>query len=263
MANGANRLFNVIKNTSESTNVKPSELVSLTVKSLNPIVFNKDDKLDVPEEFCVFNNNIDKSKFQIGDTVSAFVFNEGQLYFIQQTDNGNASSINYNNVYNKPKINNVELVDNKTLEELDIPTENQIKQLIENYILEDNKKKYYIGKIIMETENVNPATYLGFGTWQLWGAGRVPVGIDITQTEFNTVEKTGGEKTHTLTIEEMPSHNHDLAMANSGTSYMEYAGYSDGQNVAIRNVAIKNTGGGQSHNILQPYIVCYMWKRIA
>jgi len=50
-----------------------------------------------------------------------------------------------------------------------------ITTLIENKILEDNKKKYYIGKIIMDTANVNPAMYLGFGTWQQWGQGRVAV----------------------------------------------------------------------------------------
>lgn len=84
----------------------------------------------------------------------------------------------------------------------------QIKKDISNKLLEDNKKKYYVGKLIFDTKNVNPATYLGFGTWQLWGSGRVPVGIDTSQTEFNTVEKTGGEKTHKLTLAEIPSHTH-------------------------------------------------------
>ena len=47
----------------------------------------------------------------------------------------------------------------------------EIKEIIKEAILEDNKKKYYVGKIIIETANVNPATYLGFGTWQYWGGG--------------------------------------------------------------------------------------------
>ena len=42
----------------------------------------------------------------------------------------------------------------------------------------------------METTNTNPATYLGFGTWISWGAGKVPVGVDTADTDFATVEKT-------------------------------------------------------------------------
>ena len=70
----------------------------------------------------------------------------------------------------------------------------QIKKDVNAKLLEDNKKKYYVGKLIFDTKNVNPATYLGFGTWQLWGAGRVPVGINTNDGNFNTVEKTGGNK---------------------------------------------------------------------
>ena len=61
----------------------------------------------------------------------------------------------------------------------------------------------------------------------------------------------------------MPSHNHDVAMANAGTQYMEHVGYSNGENIAIRNTAIQNTGGSQSHNNIPPYLAVYMWKRIA
>ena len=94
----------------------------------------------------------------------------------------------------------------------------QIKKEISNKILEDNKKKYYVGKLIFDTKNVNPATYLGFGTWQLWGSGRVPVGVDTSQTEFNTVEKTGGEKTHKLTVAELASHTHKFTGNITGSS---------------------------------------------
>ena len=72
-----------------------------------------------------------------------------------------------------------------------------LEDAITQAISEDNKKKYYVGKIIMDTANVNPVTYLGFGTWQYWGQGRVPVGVDANDSDFNAVEKTGGEKKHT------------------------------------------------------------------
>ncbi len=82
--------------------------------------------------------------------------------------------------------------------------------------------------------------------------GRVSVGVDTSQTEFNTIGKTGGEKTHTLTIQEMPSHNHGITVgyAGSGNTHVYYNNNSgDGW------LGTDNTGGDQPHNILQPYIV--------
>jgi microcystin-dependent protein len=52
---------------------------------------------------------------------------------------------------------------------------------------------------------------LGFGTWAAFGAGRVLVGLDAGDVDFDTVEETGGAKTHTLTVDEMPSHTHTQA----------------------------------------------------
>lgn len=84
--------------------------------------------------------------------------------------------------------------------------------------------------------------------------GRVAVGKDSTQTEFDVLGETGGEKTHTLTVEEMPSHNHQVARATSGQD-----GGSD-WNIQTASTGTPqwyttNTGGGQAHNILQPYQV--------
>lgn len=66
---------------------------------------------------------------------------------------------------------------------------------------------YPIGSIYISVIDVNPTNYFG-GTWEAFGTGRTLVGVDATQTEFNTVMKTRGEKTHKLTINEMPGHNH-------------------------------------------------------
>lgn len=100
------------------------------------------------------------------------------------------------------------------------------------------------------------------GTWVAWGAGRVPVGVDTNDSDFDTAEETGGEKTHTLTIQEMPSHSHDvrgnLKNQGSGTQFREL-GLEGGTN----NGTSEPAGGGQAHNNLQPYITCYMYKRTA
>lgn len=65
-----------------------------------------------------------------------------------------------------------------------------------------------VGSIFMAAVNTSPATLLGFGTWAAFGAGRVPVGFNASDTDFDTAEKIGGAKTHTLTAQEMPSHTH-------------------------------------------------------
>jgi microcystin-dependent protein len=65
-----------------------------------------------------------------------------------------------------------------------------------------------VGSVFIAVVSTNPATLLGYGTWSAFSAGRVLVGIDAGQTEFDTVKETGGAKTHTLTAAEMPSHTH-------------------------------------------------------
>lgn len=118
-----------------------------------------------------------------------------------------------------------------------------------------------VGSIYMTTVETNPSQIFGFGTWVVWGAGKVPVGVDTTQTEFNVVEKTGGEKTHTLIVDEMPSHSHTVKYSGgAGTSVGVTA---MGTQIGTSDAIIQNAGGGLAHNNLQPYITCYMFKRTA
>ena len=126
---------------------------------------------------------------------------------------------------------------------------------------------YPIGSIYMSVNSTNPSTLFG-GTWTAWGTGRVPVGIDVNDTDFDTAEKTGGEKTHTLILAEMPSHNHNITSARqydtgTATDYSTKLGRTTPSADGVEDFASQNIGGGQAHNNMQPFIVCYMWKRIA
>jgi len=125
---------------------------------------------------------------------------------------------------------------------------------------------YPVGAIYLSVNSTSPATLFG-GTWAVWGTGRVPVGINTGDTDFSTIEKTGGAKTHTLTTEQMPSHTHPITNssypegvqgAKSGYGYTEVA-----LNRSNYGNYTESAGGGQAHNNLQPYITCYMWKRTA
>lgn len=142
---------------------------------------------------------------------------------------------------------------------------------------------YPIGAIFITTVNVNPGTYLYGTTWVAFGAGRTIVGVKSSDTDFDTVEKTGGSKklqehTHeqqaTFRLKGNPnsaaSTVYSPGTAISNTSVTEGSG---SYSLALRGVDksnkgynfkiegnTKSTGTGDSQN-LQPYITVYMWKR--
>ena len=124
---------------------------------------------------------------------------------------------------------------------------------------------YPVGSIYINATNANnPSSLLGFGTWVAFGAGRVMVGIDATQSEFDTAEETGGSKTHTLSVSEIPSHTHNNPAGISPAPNANDVDITGGNGRTIAdNVATASTGGGGAHNNLQPYITVYMWKRTA
>ena len=129
---------------------------------------------------------------------------------------------------------------------------------------------YPVGSVyINATSGTNPNTLLGHGTWVVFGAGRVPVGIDSSDTDFDTAEETGGSKEHTLTVDELPAHSHDsngtADRVQMGTDNgVSYAGYTTGSKpYGPTTWSTASTGNGDAHNNLQPYIVVHMWKRTA
>ena len=136
---------------------------------------------------------------------------------------------------------------------------NDLQNVIKNVV----RDAYYpVGKIYITVGNENPNETIG-GTWIKFGSGKCLVGVDTSQTEFNVVEKIGGEKTHTLTIEEMPSHSHTEKYV--GVDWYQH-GTSGDWNISSALEPYRetgNTGGDQPHNNLQPYITVYMWKRTA
>lgn len=141
-----------------------------------------------------------------------------------------------------------------------------------------------VGSIYMSTNATNPTNLFG-GTWVAWGAGRVPVGFNGSDGNFNSSEKTGGSKTINI------QHNHGLSNARAAVGradsslatmsytsggnphnvyfdreFSYYGGISGGSKHATDTSLIygnTNYGGSTAASVLQPYIVCYMWKRTA
>lgn len=124
-----------------------------------------------------------------------------------------------------------------------------------------------IGRGFIDFTDTDYSTYLGF-TWERELVGMVGVGLDVNQSEFNQIGKTGGEKTHKLTVDEMPNHDHKITWGagifyhdenNSRWTITEKTG--GGVNEASSTTVM--TGGSQPHNNLQPYKVVAYWKRVA
>lgn len=131
---------------------------------------------------------------------------------------------------------------------------------------------YPVGSIYISVNNINPGNLFG-GTWTSFGEGRTLIGAG-TGTDANSTQMafsagaTGGEYSHQLTVNEMPSHNHSpsstgrVQIANLGGGSYVVADLSQKGNV---NWAYKtaSTGGNQAHSLMNPYIVTYFWRRIA
>lgn len=127
------------------------------------------------------------------------------------------------------------------------------------------------------TGTIDYSNHLGL-TWEKSLQGVTPIGQKTSDTDFATVGKTGGEKTHTLTINEMPSHNHEVhlyyAQENLDTQTMPQHGFIINSGHLYKtpggtwNGGMSQFGytsqnsGGQAHNNLQPYQVVTFWTRV-
>lgn len=119
-----------------------------------------------------------------------------------------------------------------------------------------------VGSVFISVVSTNPATLLGYGTWSAFGAGRVLVGLDSGDTDFDVVEETGGAKTHTLTSTEMPAHVHgELAPTSASGGSLRFGVDTNASGSVAAGLNTASAGSGGAHNNVQPYIVVYMWKR--
>lgn len=106
---------------------------------------------------------------------------------------------------------------------------------------------YPVGSIYISVSSTNPATYFG-GTWTAFATGQTLVGVDTLQAEFNTVQKTGGEKTHKLTSAEMPAHTHTFT-GNAHTHSFSATTSSAGAHTHKLYRATNGLDGGSDWNV--------------
>ena len=126
---------------------------------------------------------------------------------------------------------------------------------------------YPVGSIYISVNNTNPGTMFG-GTWE-----RIQDRFLLASGSTYGAGTTGGEATHTLTINEMPSHTHDIHATIGGGGRIN-GGYNAPGGSSTYNIPFtitnnsnyivnRNTGGGQAHNNMPPYLAVYVWKRVS
>lgn len=170
---------------------------------------------------------------------------------------------------------------------------NRMKTYVANYVSEhagggfDIDKVYPIGSVYISANGANPNVIIG-GVWEEFATGRTLVGYNPDDDDLTETGMTGGEKTHALTIEEMPTHKHSVSIGSAG-KHSHTVGYRKRQDsygkgtldamhwntgtastittseVAAHShtVTVGSTGSGIAHNNMMPYITVRMWKRTA
>ena len=115
-----------------------------------------------------------------------------------------------------------------------------------------------IGSIYLSVNSTNPSTYFG-GTWE-----QIKDKFLLCCGNTYTAGSTGGEATHKLTVDEMPSHKHTNWTAQGGSWARETmcCGNTTDHSMADYNNT-SYAGGNQPHNNMPPYLAVYVWKRIS
>ena len=133
---------------------------------------------------------------------------------------------------------------------------------------------YPIGSIYMSATLSTPEQVADIygGVWEAWGSGKVPVGVDANDTDFATAGLTGGSKTHSHTLQ--AGYAKLVLKGNGQVRYQERTVATWKDNFYVPSAG---SGGGGSDNqtyganldgstdsgtSLQPYITCYMYRRV-
>jgi hypothetical protein len=127
---------------------------------------------------------------------------------------------------------------------------------------------YPVGSIYMSINSTSPASLFG-GTWE-----RIQDTFLLAAGSTYTAGATGGEATHQLTTDEIPTHSHDIGLNTSNNTKLGWgsgSSYAPNLNsIAANNIdtvgnkfIALNSGGGAAHNNMPPYTAVYVWKRTA
>lgn len=241
----------IIGNTGDTLNLQSSTRPNLLIDSnQQQIAFLSD-----------LANYINKANPSIPNTSK---FKIGQRTVIQ-TNGGNTNvtlgDFDYPLYLAVKDINTRPKMYTKTGTSFDLAVRNDVTNEVAKQVNSLLNKIYHVGRIIETLDpEFNPNTIIG--KWEPFGGGRVTVGVDVNNPIMNEAGKTFGENEHTLTIDEMPAHNHPESVPefiqNTATGSVQYGYIANGARRAT-----EMAGGGQPHNNMQASVSVYRWIRIS
>lgn len=120
----------------------------------------------------------------------------------------------------------------------------------------DALSAYPVGSIYIAYNHTNPGTLFG-GTWE-----RITNAFLWASDASGTIGQTGGEKTHTLTVNELPAHTHGSVYSQHADGEKQHPWYMSSTDGKLAYGTV-STGGGQAHNNMPPYIQVSIWRRTA
>ena len=124
------------------------------------------------------------------------------------------------------------------------------------------KAVYPVGAFYISATATSPRTVFGFGTWT-----QIKDRFILAAGDAYPAASSGGESEVTLTTTQMPAHNHGLPHPNDGGDIAAPIAYFAESNATKTFGAVacysNNTGGGEAHNNMPPYLAAYVWQRTA
>jgi hypothetical protein len=142
---------------------------------------------------------------------------------------------------------------------------NILEEKLEN--VDGSKALVKVGQIVEIDASISDMSeFMGYGSWELFGRGRMTICsgsiIENGVTHNFNVSQIGGEVLHILSIQEMPAHSHKGYVVLASRSWKYGPSKSEGEGSVVKNGNTENTGDGQAHNNMPPYIVIQRWKRV-
>ena len=222
-------------------------------QNANYILVNADFKIEANDViFIHFNPAIDKSAeatLTINDVARNVIKEDGSLYKGEDIEDKDL-------ILKVASTGLIQIVDIADLQ-------GQINTINTNFNKNVLDLIYPIGAIIYnDNEDFDPNTVFG-GTWEKI-KGKMVIGLDDADSDFNTLKATGGSKTHAITISEMPAHTHNINYKNYQTAGessgpLIYTNIEDTQ----KTRATTSAGTGKAMDIMNPYYVANIWHRVA
>ena len=226
-------------------------------ENANYILTNPDFKIEANDViFIHFNTAIDKSAdatLTINDAAKNVIKEDGSLYKGQDVENKDL-------ILKVASAGLMQIVDIADLQE-------QINKINNNFNKNVLDLIYPVGSIIYnDNESFDPNTVFG-GTWEKI-KGKMIIGLDDTDSDFNTLKATGGSKTHTQTVDEIATHTHLVTNLNPVNYDTSTTGW-DGDGKAAAKLTGKkffgttSVGKNKPMDIMNPYYVANIWRRTA